>query len=237
MEQFIAENLTAYGPLAVFGLILLSGFGLALGEDLIIIPAGIFIGQGHMPWLETTIAAYFGVVLADIIWFTICFRYGTPLLHKRWFKKLIHPRRLLQAKHQIEERGAWMIVISRFVPASRTTAITMAGMLHLSPLKFVLATAICTLLSTPLQLSVGVLIAHGVGTRDLAETIMIAVGVIILFIVAMILFKWWRVHRAKHERAPRARVGWLKRFKVPRPRPKKNCPATPTDKSSLTTGR
>lgn len=241
MEQFIADNLTAYGPFAVFGLILLSGFGLALGEDFIIIPAGVFIGQGHMPFWPTVFAAYFGVVLADIIWFTICYRYGTPLLHRRWFKRLIHPRRLLQAKHQIEQRGAWMIVISRFIPASRTTAISMAGMLHLPPWKFVLATASCTLLSTPIQLGVGMLIAHGIGSRGLAETIMVVVGIIVLIIIAMVCYKWWQAHRVKEQRAPRARVLWLKRFRVPRARTPRSGDSkdagTPSNKSTVTSGR
>ena len=216
MEQFIAENLTAYGPLAVFGLIMLSGFGLALGEDIIVIPAGMLIGTEHLPLWETAIAAYLGVVLADIMWFMICSRYGTPLLHKRWFKRLVHPRRLLQAKHQIEQRGAWMIVVTRFIPASRTTAITMAGMLHMSLWKFSLATAVCALASTPIQLGIGVLIAHGIGSKSLAHMVMAVVGVILLFFVLMIIYKWWQAHRARQVRAPRARVGWLKRFRSKR---------------------
>jgi membrane protein DedA with SNARE-associated domain len=216
MEQFIADNLSAYGPLAVFVLIMLSGFGLALGEDLIIIPAGMLVGTEHLPFWPTAIAAYFGVVIADIMWFSICYRYGTPLLHKRWFKRLVHPRRLLQVKHQIERRGAWMIVVTRFIPASRTTAITMAGMLHLPMWKFVLATATCTLVSTPLQLGVGVLISHGIGSRNLAEMIMAVAGVILLIIVLTVAYKWWQAHRAREQRAPRARVLWLKRFRSKR---------------------
>lgn len=218
MEEAITQFLTDYGPLAVFGLIMLSGVGLALGEDIIVIPAGMLIATEHLPMWQTTLAAYLGVVLADILWFFICFRYGTPLLHRRWFKKLVHPRRLLQAKHQIEQRGAWMIVVTRFIPASRTTAITMAGMLHMSPWKFSLAVASCALISTPLQLGIGYLIASGIGSKNIAHMIMAIVGVIVLFFALTIIYKWWQAQRAKKERAPRARVGWLKRFRPKRPK-------------------
>ena len=121
MEDLIANFLDSYGPLAVFCLLMLSGFGIALGEDIITIPAGVFIAAGHMDFWPTLIAAYAGVVLADWLWFWICSNYGTRLLHQRWFKRLVHPRRMLEIKHQFERRGVWLIVFARFIPSSRTT--------------------------------------------------------------------------------------------------------------------
>ena len=136
-----------WGPLVVFGLLLLSGIGIPLGEDIIIIPTGMLVQQGALPLFPTLVAAYFGVVLGDILWFVVCYKLGTKLVHKKWFKRLVHPKRMLQVKYQFDVRGAWVVILSRFIPASRTTTITVAGMMHMQFWKFIAATAACCLIT------------------------------------------------------------------------------------------
>jgi membrane protein DedA with SNARE-associated domain len=216
MEEFLINEISIYGPFAVLMLLLLP-----LGEDLIIIPAGMLIANGTLdPWL-TAVCAYLGVILSDTIWYYIGYHYGTPVIHKRWFKRTAHPRRLLEAKHHIERRGAWVIVISRFIPGSRTTVICMSGMLHLPAWKFFLAECTCVLLTVPTQLGLGYLIAHGIGSVTTAQMIfkvlaVIAVMIALTFIIGFISRRWVAKHRA-----PRAKAAWLKRFRSPRvPRPR-----------------
>lgn len=218
MHEFVIQNLDVYGPVSVFLLLMLSGIGLSVSEDLIIIPAGVLVGGGKLGFWPTLAAAYFGVVLSDCLWFSICYRYGTPLLHQRWLKRMIHPRRLLEAKHEMEQRGAWVIVFSRFIPGSRTTTITVAGLLHMPFWKFAAVTAACVCLTSPLQLGAGMLIAHGTGSYELTEQIQTIVGVIMLVIAVTLLINFFHRRRKKKARAPRAKVRWLKRFRVPRPR-------------------
>ena len=213
MDEVFANLLGAYGPFAVFLLLMLSGIGISVTEDLIIIPAGILIGHGTLEPLGTGLCAYAGVVASDLMWFTICYRYGTPLLHKRWFKRVVHPRRLLEAKHQIEERGAWVIAMARFVPGSRTTAITAAGMLHLSPWKFFRANALCGLITVPVQLGIGYAIAVGVGTRETADLVTTLIGVVVLILALLLVLTVWRRLRVRRKRLPRARAAWLRRFR------------------------
>jgi membrane-associated protein len=117
MEAWIAENLSVYGPWLVFGLLLLSGIGIPLGEEMVTIPAGVLIAQGRLEYLPIVIAGYCGIVIADLMWFHICRTLGTRLLHLRWSKRLFHPRRILQAKHQLDHRGIWVIVMARFIPS------------------------------------------------------------------------------------------------------------------------
>ena len=133
MTEFINQY-AEYVPWIVLGLLLASGFGIPIAEDIVIIPAGVLIGEqmlGSDIWLPTLICAIIGVATADMLWFTWCSRFGTRLLHQRFFRRLLHPKRLLQAKHQIDRRGVWFIVAARFIPGSRTPAITVAGLMHL----------------------------------------------------------------------------------------------------------
>lgn len=217
MEEIYSNLLAAYGPFAVFVLLMLTGVGVPLGEDLIVIPAGMLIGHGTLNLPLTAASAYLGVVGADFLWFAICRTYGTPLLHKRWFKRAVHPRRLLEAKHEIEQRGAWVVVMARFIPGSRTPAITAAGILHLPFWKFALAECSCCLLTVPLQLGLGFGIARGVGTEKTADLTAALIGVVVLILALLLGLAWWRQRRARRRRSPRAKVAWLRRFRLRRP--------------------
>jgi len=216
MEQFVDANLSTYGPLAVFLLLMLSGVGIALGEEMVTIPAGMLIATGRMDFFVTAVCAYVGIVLADFLWFGICHHYGTPFLHKKWSKRLLHPRRLLEAKHQFDSRGVWFIVIARFIPSSRTTAITVAGMFQMPFWQFAAATASCVLITVPTQLGLGYLIGKGVGTENMADLWLKTVGLVMVIVAVTLLFRWWTIRRASKHRPPRAKMSWLRRFHVPR---------------------
>lgn len=215
MEDFIANNIGTYGPLAVFLMLMLSGIGISLGEDIIIIPAGYLVGTGQLGLAPTLIAAYIGVVASDCLWFAICHHYGTPLLHKRWLKRILHPRRLLQAKHQFEARGAWVIVVTRFIPGSRTTTITVAGMLQMPFWRFAVVTALCVLVTVPLQIGLGMLVAMGIAEMSIADALPRAIGLIMLVVALVLVVRLWRRHRAGGAPMPRAKARWLRRFRVP----------------------
>ncbi|MHC5022402.1 MAG: DedA family protein [Planctomycetota bacterium] len=231
MEQFIQTYLHLYGPLAVFLLLMLSGVGIPLGEDIITIPAGLLVvGSDQFNFWPTVIATYLGVVCSDVLWFTICRHYGTPLLHKRWVKRLLHPRRLLEAKHQFQQRGTWLIVMARFIPSSRTTTITIAGMLHMPFWKFTLATASCVVITAPLQIGLGMLVASGIGTLDTPKLVMSVLGLMMVIIATMLFIGWYSAHRRAKKRAPRARASWLRRHR-PRRRRRDALPGLATDEA------
>lgn len=215
MADFIASEIGIYGPLAVFVLLMFSGIGIPISEDLVIIPAGLFVGNGELPFWPTLLAAYSGVVISDLLWFLICHRYGSHLIHKRWFKRLVHPRRLLEAKYQVERHGAWVIVMARFIPASRTPTITISGLLHLPLWKFAVATASCVLLTAPLQLGLGYLIARGLGSQETADLVLYVLTATALLVAALLARRWWLQHRGAQRRMPRARAIWLRRFRLP----------------------
>ena len=209
MEGFIGDYLDLYGPLAVFILLMLSGIGIPLGEDVITIPAGLLVGHGELPLWPTLIAAYAGVVCSDLLWFRLCSHYGTPLLRARWFKRVIHPRRLLQAKHQFEARGIWFIVMSRFIPTTRTYTITTAGLLHMPFWRFALTTMCCVLVSAPLQIGLGMLVASGLG-KDNPNLILSVIGLAVLVVATITVARWIATHRRSKERVPRAKAAWLR---------------------------
>jgi membrane protein DedA with SNARE-associated domain len=149
------------------------------------------------------------------MWYCLCSRYGTRLLHMRAFRRLVHPRRLLEVKHQMDRRGAWIIVVARFLPGSRTSAITVAGILHMPFWKFLTATACCVMITAPIQLGIGILGARMLGVRDTAEMLQAVVGLMLLAMATMGAIRLLRRHRRSHRRPPRAKARWLRHFRVP----------------------
>ena len=215
--EAIIDQLLEYGPWVVFCLLLLSGIGIPLGEDIIIIPAGMLAQHGEMPLVQTLIAAYIGVVCGDLLWFAVCSKLGTKISHTRWFKKIVHPKRMLQAKYQFDIRGIWVIVLARFIPASRTTTITVAGMMHMKLWKFALTTALCCLITAPMQFFAGWWIAESLKAESTVEMITRLVGLVMVVIAVVWGYRLWSYHRQSGKSAPRASAKWLRN----KPKPKK----------------
>ncbi len=215
MEAFIQNFLGTYGWIAMIVLLLASGVGIPIGEEVVNVPAGIFVGRGEMEPTSTFVAAYLGVLGGDFLWFWICSRFGTRLLHYRGFRRFVHPRRLLQAKHQFDRRGASVLMIARFIPGTRSPALTIAALMHMPWRKFIAVELVCCALTTPLQVGLGILIGRGLAGQSLPTVVFSALGIVAGIIALTALVNWWVASRRKDSGpAPRARIAWLRRARV-----------------------
>jgi membrane protein DedA with SNARE-associated domain len=207
------EPYIKYGPWAILIIFILSGVGLHLSEDLILIPAGILIASGKLDWFETLAAAYVGLVIGDLLWLAMCRRFGTKMVHSRWFKRVVHPRRLLEAKHQMEAKGILVVILARFVPGTRTPVITMAGILHLQWWKLVVVEFLTCAVTVPLQVGLGYVAAVGMGeAKSTGEFIVKLVAITAAFVLAGLGIHWWISSRRRAGRAPRSKAAWLRTF-------------------------
>ena len=210
MDIWISQ-LLENGPWVVFTLLLFSGIGIPLSEDLILVPAGMLVQHGDFPLWTTLLAAYFGVITADCLWFQVCANFGNRISHSRWFKKIIHPKRMLQVKYQFDVRGVWVIVLARFIPGSRTTAITVAGMMHMAFWQFLLASAVCCLFTVPMQIFAGWWIAASLQAESTVETIFRLIALVMVVVFVIWGYRLWSSHRASGGKTPRARARWLRK--------------------------
>ncbi len=219
LPKWIEQGVRRYGPITVFFAFIVSGVGLHLSEDLILIPAGyIAAGDPHTPvrlFWEFAFWAYLGIVIGDAGWFLMCRTFGTRLLHRRWFKRIMHPRRLLEIKHQMDQRGALVLLAARFIPGTRTPVITMGGVLHMPWWKFLLVELTCVLVSAPLQMAVGwfaAKAASNAGVTRLSHQIAVGVAVTVAFVVLMYFLHLWLKARMTRKRLPRAPARWLRLY-------------------------
>lgn len=219
LPRWIEQGIRRYGPISVFFAFIISGVGVHLSEDLVLIPAGYLAAcdphrSVRLFW-EFAFWAYLGIVIGDALWFWICRTFGTRFLHSRWFKRFLHPRRLLEIKHQMDTRGAVVLIAARFIPGTRTPVITMAGMLHMTWLKFLAVEMSCVLLSAPLQMAVGwfaAKAASSAGITKLSHQIAIGVAVTIAFVLLTYFVHIWLKARASRRHPPRAPARWLRLY-------------------------
>lgn len=210
VELKVESSLSDNGPWLLFGVIMLAGVGIPISEEVLIVPAGFLIERGVLPFWWTVAAAWCGVVLADLIWMLLVRRYSHKLLGIRFFRKLFHPRRVLEIKHLLDRWGIWVVVMGRILPAARTPVITAAGLAHMPVGRFLIGECIGAAKSVAWQLFVGWLIAKGLHASrheaHVRDAVFIGLGILL---VAAIVW-WWRRRKRRKTHRPRAKMRWLR---------------------------
>ena len=192
-----------------------SGAGLHFPEDMVIIPAGWEIAKGHFSLINTCFAAYWGVVLGDTGWFLVCRFFGTRLLRSTWLLRAVHPRRILEMKYLIDHYGAWVLVICRLIPGTRTPALTVGGLMHLNCWTFLAVELPMVFLTVGSQLAIGYFAARGDEISGLWHAVILCAGGILVAGIFVLVF----ILRRKIARGdiclPRASMQWLRKIRGP----------------------
>ena len=215
-DHFVQHLFDVYGPIAVFGLLVIAGIGLHLPEDLIIIPAGWEMASGQFPFFWTILAAYLGVAGGDTLWFLVCRRFGDRLLGTHWFRKHAHPKRILQVKELYDRYGLWVLLVSRFIPGSRTVGVAVGGLVHLSWTTFLLVELPSAILSVGVQLGLGFAAQRGLSADGPLHWVTIGVGALLFLTILAMIVLIWRRSAAGTLHIPRARVSWLRGLRTRR---------------------
>ncbi len=212
-------RLVEYGPIAIFVAFVVSGIGLHLSEDFILVPAGIFayeqyVQTGSWEWfIQASVAAWLGIVAGDAGWIWICRHFGGKLLGWKKFRRLIGPRTLLEFKYEMDRRGAWALLIARFIPGARTPMVTMSGLMQLPWWKILAVEAAGVLITAPLQIGIGVGVAKiGSQFESAAHRWMLYVGATLAVVALMGVIHVLISRRRSKHRPPRAPMRWLAGF-------------------------
>lgn len=210
------QLISQYGAIFIFVAFIVCGVGLHVSEDFLLIPAGIAIYEGHMTWTETLIAAYFGLVIGDTMWIWVCRNYGTRMIHSKRFLRMMHPRKLLEAKHAMSERGVVVLILARFIPGTRTPVLTMTGLLHMPWWKFLAVELTTVAVTVPVQIALGYAGKAGYDyAKDLGGWLAFGLAATALTIAFIIGYRWYKQAKARKGPRPRAPVAWLRTFGRP----------------------
>jgi membrane protein DedA with SNARE-associated domain len=106
-------------------------FPLVPSETTLVI-GGTFAAQGDLNLLLVIVAGALGAIIGDNISYGLGNWVGEHTV-KRWFKGEKAHRRLEWAERTLDERGAYIVILGRFIPGGRTAVTFSAGYIPTFP--------------------------------------------------------------------------------------------------------
>jgi len=152
IEQWLSQYAAEAPYLVIFGILLLTGFGLPLPEDIPLLIGGYLCGQtpNQAPHLAVMLPGCMVAILAsDSIIYLAGRRFGPTIRQHRIMKRIVGPRNLARTRIMFKKRGGKFIFIARFLPGVRMPAFFTAGTFKMPFAKFILWNGSAALLSVP----------------------------------------------------------------------------------------
>jgi membrane protein DedA with SNARE-associated domain len=215
LEVIVLDSLIqffiTYGYFAVFGVLLISGFGFPLPEDITLVAGGFIsslacpVDMTFWPALQTChqVHVMFGVAMAGVLigdstMFLIGRIYGQRVLNIKIFSKIITPKRYQWAEEMFEKYGTYFVFAARFMPGLRSPIFMVTGITRkVSFLKFFLTDGFAAIISVPVWIYLGFW-----GERQLSDmkalehyvkrgqlTVFIIIGLVIVGISSYFIIK------------------------------------------------
>ncbi len=125
--------------LAIVIILIMTGAGLPLPEEIPIIAAGVLAGSGQLdPWLALA-ACIFGALAGDCAMYWIGRRFGRGLLvNRHWFARFATPQREAQVEELFRQHGLKVFFTARFLVVLRSPLLLAAGIMRLPFARFLL---------------------------------------------------------------------------------------------------
>ncbi len=127
MEQFANELMTHLPYVGVIGLLLISGFGLPLPEDIPLLVGGYLCAQGYANIWVMVPLSFAAVLGADCILYWLGRRYGHHVPKLPLLRRYLNEAHLTRAEASFHNHGGKTLFIARFLPGLRAAVFFTAG--------------------------------------------------------------------------------------------------------------
>jgi membrane-associated protein len=110
----------------IFAIAAIDAFFPVVPSETLVVLGGSLAGSGDLNLLLVILAGAAGAVLGDNISYGVGTLVGEKTI-KRWFSSEKSHKRLEWAERTLDERGAYIILLARFIPGGRTAVTFSAG--------------------------------------------------------------------------------------------------------------
>ncbi len=209
MLQRLVDLLSGHGLTvgyaAVFGVLVLCGFGLPMPEDIVLVTGGVLAWMGsdmevvtvssmlHHPGLHIMVLyGLGGILVGDSVIFWAGRKLGARVAEIPPLRRIITPARLAEAEQMIRRRGNVVVMIARFLPGLRAPTYFTVGHSKLPYWEFLLFDGVAAAVSAPLWVCLGFYFGSNIGeaarhAASFGNYILAAV----LVLVAGLGIRWW----------------------------------------------
>ena len=162
--ETLVSFFSSFGYAAVFGVLLLCGFGLPIPEDITLVAGGIISGLGYTNVHWMLLVSMLGVLIGDGTMFALGRIFGARILKFRLVARFLTPERYALVQKQFEKYGNWVLFVARFMPGLRSPIFMTAGITRrVSFWRFLLMDGFAALISVPIWVYLGY---YGANQRD-----------------------------------------------------------------------
>ena len=141
--------------LGVFIVLMATGLGLPLPEDVPLLTGGYLCYAGYARLAIMIVVGMTGVLLGDTILFTVGRKLGHNVLRRRFLRRMVNPGRLIIAERLFAEHGMKIIFAGRFLPGLRPMIFMAAGVLRVPFSTFILVNGFAACISVPTLILLG----------------------------------------------------------------------------------
>ena len=195
------QLLVRHGSVILFLAVFVEQIGIPLPAAPWLMAAGALAGAGKMNWLEALLAAAFGSLLADLIWFYLGRYYGNRVLGLLCRISLEPDSCARRTQNLFTRHGMRGLVAAKFIPGLSTLAPPLAGSSGVSIPRFLFFDGLSSVLHGGCFILVGVLFSQQLEQviNALAGLGRSALGVIGGLVAIYIAFKYVQRQRLLRE--------------------------------------
>lgn len=174
----------------------LTGAGLPIPEEVLVITAGIMASHGQWnPWLAFA-ACLLGALAGDCVMYAIGYYFGRNVVREhRYWARLVTPQREAQVEEKIARHGLKVLFLARFLVVFRSPVYLAAGILRLPFRRFFVFDLFCAtaVIGTFFLLSYH----YGQTITQWIRSAEILVTVVVVVVVLTAGLHLWRLHRQR----------------------------------------
>lgn len=191
------EYLIQHGSYVLITVVLiLTGSGLPVPEEVPIIAAGILSANGTLDPVIALACCLFGAIVGDSIMYWIGYHFGRGVLqdHPRW-ARWVTPEREAQIEEKFRQHGLKVFFVARFLVVLRSPVYLTAGILRVSFRRFLLIDLFCA--AVVVSMFFGLTYLFGQWIVRLVRRGQIALTVVVVIALVCVAFYLWRRYRQK----------------------------------------
>src|SRR5271169_317182 len=176
--------------MGLFLLLILGGIGLPFPEDATLILCGFLISTEVVKPVPSILVVYAGLLIADFFIFLAGNKYGPMVVNHPAFRKFISQPRLMVLEQQFAKRGVMLIIFGRHLIGLRAQIFLAAGVMKMSPLKFLAADAFSSLITMTLMIGAGYIGGNSleIVTKDLHRVKHVAIVIVTIALAAYLIY-------------------------------------------------
>ena len=188
MLELIVQH---WSYLGIMALLILTGCGLPIPEEVPIAMAGVMSAQRTMQPVFAFVSCILGALVGDCVMYAIGYHWGHNLLkdHPR-FARLLRAHREAKFEDMIRRHGLKVLFLARFMVGVRSPVYLSAGILRVSFRRFLVMDLMCATAVVSvfflLSYAFGEQIIHWLRTSQIGLTVIlvtVVVGVLVLYFV------------------------------------------------------